>query len=258
MANIEEVYQKIVNKINDQTINATEFNTLLEALPKSTKERLLRRTRTTNPGPASKSVVGQTVPKREGDNDPRKGRGTRYKSGKPAKERQNEKQKQEYHKQAAHVKIESIIREDKKIYCPFCETHIENQTQLTIKDKDIYHLSCEKGSAQPIIIPEAILKSLLQYPLSEQLEIEGALKEQKDKEKETRTYTATAKPNQLDEFEKLLRWVDACCSMGHSGTAEISVDGDGAAKIKIEGLKPSTDKLPEPPPKGPELTVSIT
>lgn len=254
MSTIEEIYEKVVEGINNKSINAANFNTLFEALPKSVKEKVFRRSRPSKVEPTSKSIVGQTVPKKQGENDPIKGRGTRYKSGRPAKERQNEEQRKQNKRQAAPVKIENIIKEEKRILCPFCDALIGNQKQLIIEDSVIYHKACqEKGS---IAIPEAILNGLPAYPLEEQLEIEQESEKEKP-EKETRTYNITGKPDQLDMLEKLLRWVDTCCAVGHSGEARLSVDGDGAAKLKIDGLKPTKEKMPEPPAKGPELTVGI-
>lgn len=52
-------------------------------------------------------------------------------------------------------------------------------------------------------------------------------------EKETRTYTISARPEHLDKIEELFSWINSTRS-GHSGGASISVDGDGAARVTIE------------------------
>lgn len=54
-----------------------------------------------------------------------------------------------------------------------------------------------------------------------------------DKNKETRTYTISARPEHLDKIEELFSWINSTRS-GHSGGASISVDGDGAARVTIE------------------------
>lgn len=50
---------------------------------------------------------------------------------------------------------------------------------------------------------------------------------------ETRTYTIKARPQDLDKIEKLLAWMNMTAG-GHSGSASISIDGDGAARIRVE------------------------
>jgi hypothetical protein len=44
----------------------------------------------------------------------------------------------------------------------------------------------------------------------------------------------TGKAKQLDKLEEFLAWIQYCGNVGHSGTAELSVDGDGAARLKID------------------------
>jgi len=50
---------------------------------------------------------------------------------------------------------------------------------------------------------------------------------------ETRTYTIKARPQDLDKIEQLLAWMNMTAG-GHSGSASISIDGDGAARIQVE------------------------
>lgn len=52
-------------------------------------------------------------------------------------------------------------------------------------------------------------------------------------EKTTRTYTVRARPEHLDKIEELFRWINST-NTGHSGTAQISIDGDGAASVRVE------------------------
>lgn len=49
---------------------------------------------------------------------------------------------------------------------------------------------------------------------------------------ETRTYEITAWPEHLNELERFFWWINSTRS-GHSGTASLYVDGDGAARVNI-------------------------
>ena len=51
--------------------------------------------------------------------------------------------------------------------------------------------------------------------------------------KETRTYKISCQPEYLDKIETLFRWMNMTAG-GHSGTAQISIDGDGRPRVKIE------------------------
>jgi len=51
--------------------------------------------------------------------------------------------------------------------------------------------------------------------------------------RETRTYTVTARPDHLDQIETFFSWINSTRS-GHSGSAKLYVDGDGAARVEIE------------------------
>lgn len=51
--------------------------------------------------------------------------------------------------------------------------------------------------------------------------------------REKRTYTIEARPEHLDKIEELFSWINMTRG-GHSGSAAISVDGDGAARVTIE------------------------
>jgi hypothetical protein len=53
-------------------------------------------------------------------------------------------------------------------------------------------------------------------------------------DKVTRKYEITGSEKQLDELESLLAWAQYLGSIGHSGTAEFSVDGDGSARIEVK------------------------
>ena len=77
-------------------------------------------------------------------------------------------------------------------------------------------------------------------------------------EYETREYTINGSPDQLDEFEALLDWVSKLCSWGHSASAKISVDGDGAANLKIEGHKANMEEHEGYDESGsPELSIGL-
>jgi len=52
-------------------------------------------------------------------------------------------------------------------------------------------------------------------------------------ETETREYEIEGSPDQLDELEVLLDWIGYLGSVGHTATAEVSVDGDGKANLKV-------------------------
>src|SRR5258707_10078689 len=98
---VDQTYQGVVDKIGTNTVSIGDFNQLLsEALAKSASERVHRHVRVDNPQPGGVSLAGRVVPKRAGiDDPPRQGRGKRFAAGKPAKERQNQKQ-QEAHMEA--------------------------------------------------------------------------------------------------------------------------------------------------------------
>lgn len=53
-------------------------------------------------------------------------------------------------------------------------------------------------------------------------------------EEVTRNYEVTGSELQLDNLESLLAWIQHLGNVGHSGTAEISVDGDGAARLQVK------------------------
>jgi len=77
-----------------------------------------------------------------------------------------------------------------------------------------------------------------------------------------RTYTVEGREHHLDELEKLLAWIAYCGAVGHSGSAEISVDGDGSAHLTIKGGEIEKNKKEitdiEPSSMGkPELKVGI-
>lgn len=53
------------------------------------------------------------------------------------------------------------------------------------------------------------------------------------RDKESRTYTFSARPQDLDKLERLFAWINMTRG-GHSGEASISIDGDGAARITVD------------------------
>lgn len=80
------------------------------------------------------------------------------------------------------------------------------------------------------------------------------------RENETRTYKVTAHPAHLDKIEELFWWMNSTRS-GHSGSAKIYIDGDGAARVEIEKSDGELKK-PDPEPKSkcdgePEFSVGL-
>lgn len=90
---LKEPYELAVKSIGEGTVTADDLNCLMEALPKSAIERVHRRTRPPKVTPTQPVMADRVVPKRQGiNNPPEQGRGKRYASGTPAKERQNQQQ----------------------------------------------------------------------------------------------------------------------------------------------------------------------
>ena len=69
-----------------------------------------------------------------------------------------------------------------------------------------------------------------------------------------KTITISGPEDQVKELEKLLLWIKSCCSIGHSASAKISVDGDGAADLDFEGIEKQEFEVDE---SDPELSVGI-
>lgn len=64
--------------------------------------------------------------------------------------------------------------------------------------------------------------------------IGSPVKEAVEKPKrETRTYKITSRPDHLDQIEHLLHWINTTRG-GHSGSAMLGIDGDGAARVEVE------------------------
>lgn len=79
------------------------------------------------------------------------------------------------------------------------------------------------------------------------------------KDEDSRTITIVGKKDNLDALEVLFHWIQSCGDVGHSGSAIVSVDGDGAARVKFEGLKEDSYERPEPKSSGdPELSVDLS
>lgn len=62
--------------------------------------------------------------------------------------------------------------------------------------------------------------------------------------RETRTYKITSRPEHLDQIEHMFRWMNMTAG-GHSGSMLLSIDGDGAARVKIEKMEGDLAKPPE-------------
>jgi len=79
-------------------------------------------------------------------------------------------------------------------------------------------------------------------------------------ERETRTYHITSRPDHLDQIEQLFAWMNSTRA-GHSGSAEIGIDGDGAARVEIEReggeLKKPDEEVEPRSGRGPEYKVCL-
>lgn len=79
-------------------------------------------------------------------------------------------------------------------------------------------------------------------------------------ESETRTYEITAWPEHLDELERFFWWINSTRS-GHSGSAELYVDGDGAACVEISrkgaALQKPKEEVHPSSGRGPEYKVCL-
>lgn len=78
------------------------------------------------------------------------------------------------------------------------------------------------------------------------------------KEQETRDYKVEGSPRNLDELERVFHWIEELGSVGHSGSCELFVDGDGAARVHFEGLTAEPKKVDEDSPsRGPEIKFGL-
>lgn len=79
-------------------------------------------------------------------------------------------------------------------------------------------------------------------------------------ERETRTYHITSRPDHLDQIEQFFAWMNSTRS-GHSGSAEMAIDGDGAARVEIERkdgeLKKPDEEVQPRSGRGPEYKVCL-
>lgn len=86
------------------------------------------------------------------------------------------------------------------------------------------------------------------------------LRESDRSDRETRTYTISARPDHLDKIEELFAWINMTRS-GHSGSAELGIDGDGAARVTVEGKDGELKKLEKDfqpgSGRGPEFKVYL-
>ena len=55
----------------------------------------------------------------------------------------------------------------------------------------------------------------------------------KKTEPEVRTYTVRCTPDALDKLELFFRWINSTAG-GHSGTAALSIDGDGRPRFTVK------------------------
>lgn len=79
-------------------------------------------------------------------------------------------------------------------------------------------------------------------------------------DRETRTYNITADPEHLDELERFFSWINITRS-GHSGSAQLYVDGDGRARVEISrkgaALKKPEEEIHSTSGGGPEYKVGL-
>lgn len=78
-------------------------------------------------------------------------------------------------------------------------------------------------------------------------------------ETETRTYTVTSRAEFLDQIERLFSWINST-NTGHSGSVELSIDGDGAARVTVDkkdGKLPKLDDAEIHTAQSPEFKVNL-
>lgn len=95
----------------------------------------------------------------------------------------------------------------------------------------------------------------------DELDDEGGESEETEVEpvgEEEATFVITGPSDQIAAVKRLLAWLGQCCGQGHSGTAEIQVDGDGSGSLSIEGADDVDLSDIQADSSGePELTVAI-
>ena len=78
--------------------------------------------------------------------------------------------------------------------------------------------------------------------------------------RETRTYKITSRPDHLDQIEHMFKWMNMTAG-GHSGSMLLDIDGDGAARVKVEKeggeLASPPDEFQPSSGKGPEFKVCM-
>lgn len=156
-------YHATIAAITEGTVNNSHFRTLLEALGKSTKERVHRHSRGEKAAPTERKPILAAVPKRVGDNNPIKGRGKRYGSGKPAKERQNRDQK-------LRMSAGTGLGESKAVLCLLCGSdNVEQKkaigtlTDGSLGDVDYYCKECKVGFPSSKSVKEAVDKYTIDH-----------------------------------------------------------------------------------------------
>lgn len=300
---VEEAYGRVVARIDAGDVTVDDFNCLIEATDKSTRERLYRRTRQDNCEPGEHSMIGRVVPKKTGRNDPpSQGRGRRYASGSPAKRLQNAKQSRdkggdgvvEGSDFTAHIAaaLQTLIKN--KMTAPNdviagipdldIVKHIRASASALLRSPEVLMTIGEsmgesmgdsvgwgdwlysvvvaaddrllaEGERPEDVRPVRLLAGVRTHGRGQKIGSGRPVTEKKQKEEETRKYKVSGKPDQLDNLEKLLKWIEYCGNVGHSGTAEISVDGDGAAHLRFDGVSAELPEVTDG--RGPEVKVGI-
>lgn len=228
----------IIERIDSGLVTVEDFDRLIkESTPKSAEERIARHKRVVS-GPRIPTVDGSITPKKVGINNPvEQGRGRKFASGKPAKERQNKEQKEKA--------IRSKVTDSLNILKNNTEVDV---SKLTVEEATILRAVCESNGSESAkkfigLIDENFTR-LDDYAYK----VSIATITEQVREKSSRTYTITGPDDQLDKLEKFFDWMSTNCSAGHSAACQFYVDGDGQASIKVvksdgELVKPEKDEI---------------
>lgn len=88
---VQAALSNLLSVIEEGSAGVRDFNKLIEATQKSTRERVSRHVRKSVPEPGGHSMVGRVVPKKTGNNDPRQHRGKRNFKGSEKRKQDQEK-----------------------------------------------------------------------------------------------------------------------------------------------------------------------
>lgn len=277
MTKSDKIFAKVTEAIDKGTVTVADFNALLEATDKSAKEKIYRRTRQDNYEVSTHSMIGRVVPKKTGRNDPpRQGRGHRYASGTPAKERQNAEQRRKMAARISEALLtlitnkggdpRTILRDNQGIIGDIrsvASALLISPEVITIGESADWLYSIIVAADGLLLAEEATGRRTRPVRLLIERESDGRQekaidghkkKQKKSDENETRTYEVTGPTEQLYSLEQLFKWIEDCGTVGHSGSASVAVDGDGSARLKFKGV---TAEFPDVTDSDPELHIGI-